>query len=85
MNVSILKYISEIKYVNIFIFRPLSQSQDFIPNLELNLVDSFNSTPFLTTAIDDFNAKSNKRSGGDRSTSKEKKLNFALLSLNSNN
>ena len=48
----------------IHIYRTPSQSQDefhdFLTNLEMNLDDSFNSNPFLTTVIGDFNAKSNK-------------------------
>ena len=48
----------------IHLYRTPSQSQDefhdFLINLEMNLDDLFNSNPFLTTAIGDFNAKSNK-------------------------
>ena len=42
----------------------------------MNLDDSFNSNPFLTTVIGDFNAKSNKWSEGDRSTIEESKIDF---------
>ena len=48
----------------IHLCRTPSQSQDefhdFLTNLEMNLDDSFNSNPILTTVIGDFNAKSNK-------------------------
>ena len=47
----------------IHLYRTPSQSQDefhdFLTILEMNLDGSFNSTPFLTTIIGDFNAKSN--------------------------
>ena len=60
-NALILKYLSETKTVNIHLYRTPSQSQDefhdFLTNLEMNLDDSFNSNPFLTTAIGDFNDK----------------------------
>ena len=42
----------------------------------MNLNDSFNSNPFLTTVIGDFNAKSNKWSEGDRSTIEGSKIDF---------
>ena len=42
----------------------------------MNLDDSFNSNPFLTTVISDFNAKSNKWSEGDISTIEESKIDF---------
>ena len=42
----------------------------------MNLDDSFNSNPFLTTVIGDFNAKSNKWSESDRSTIEESKIDF---------
>ena len=42
----------------------------------MNLDDYFNSNPFLTTVIGDFNAKSNKWSEGDRSTIEESKIDF---------
>ena len=64
----------------IYLHRTPSQSQDefhdFLTNLEMNLDDSFNSNPFLTTVIGDFNAKSNKWSEGDRSTIEESKIDF---------
>ena len=53
-------------------YRTPSQSQDqfhdFLTNFEINLHDSFSSSLFLTTAIGQFNPKSNKWSEGDRST-----------------
>ena len=62
----------------IHVYRTSSQSQDefhdFLTNLEMNLDDSFNSNPFLTTFIGDFNAKSNKWSEGDRSTIERSKI-----------
>ena len=42
----------------------------------MNLDDSFNSNPFLTTVIGDFSAKSNKWSEGDRSTIEGSKIDF---------
>ena len=64
----------------IHLYRIFSQSQDefheFLTNLEMNLDDSFNSNPFLTTVIGDINAKSNKWSEGDRSTIKGSKIHF---------
>ena len=64
----------------IHLYRTPSQSQDefhdFLTNLEMNLDDSFNSNPFLTTVIGDFNAKSNKWSEGDRSTIEGSKIDF---------
>ena len=64
----------------IHLYRTPSQSQDefhdFLKKLEMNLDDSFNSNPFLTTVIGDFNAKSNKWSEGDRSTIEESKIDF---------
>ena len=64
----------------IHLYRTPSQSQDefhdFLTNLEMNLDDSFNSNPFLTTVIGDFNAKSNKWSKGDRSTIEGRKIGF---------
>ena len=64
----------------IHLYRTPSQSQDefrvFLTNLEIDLDDSFNSNPFLTTAIGDFNAKSNKWSEGDRSTTEGSKIDF---------
>ena len=64
----------------IHLYRTPSQSQDefheFLANLEMNLDDSFNSNPFLTTVIGDFNAKSNKWSEGDRSTIEGSKIDF---------
>ena len=57
-----------------------SQSQDefsdFLTNFEMNLNNSFNSNPFLTTVIGDFNAKSNKWSECDRSTIEGRKIHF---------
>ena len=56
----------------IHLYRTPSQSQDefhdFLTNLEMNLDDSFNSNPFLTTVIGDFNAKSKNWSEADIST-----------------
>ena len=64
----------------IHLYRTLSQSQDefhdFLTNLERNLDDSFNSNPFRTTVIDDFNAKSSKWSEGDRSNIEGSKIDF---------
>ena len=64
----------------IHLYRTTSQSQDefhdFLTNLEMNLDDSFNSHPFLTTVIGGFNAKSNKRSEGDKSTIEGSKIDF---------
>ena len=64
----------------IHLYRTPSQSpnefHDFLINLEMNLGDSFNSNPFLTTVIGDFNAKSNKWSEGDRSTIEGSKIDF---------
>ena len=64
----------------IHLYRTPSQSQDefhdFLTNLEMNLDDSFNSNPFLTTVISDFNAKSNNWSEGDRSTTEGSKIDF---------
>ena len=64
----------------IHLYRTSSQSEDefhdFLTNLEMNLDDSFNSNPFLTTVIGDFNAKSNKWSEGDRSTIKGSQIDF---------
>ena len=72
--------IGNIKCWFIHLYRTPSQSQDefhdFLTNLEMNLDDSFNSNPFLTTVIGDFNAKSNKWSEGDRSTIEESKIDF---------
>ena len=42
----------------------------------MNLDDSFNSNPFLTTVIGDFNAKSKNWSEGDRSTIEGSKTEF---------
>ena len=42
----------------------------------MNLDDSFNSNLFLTTAVNDFNAKSNKWSENDRSTIEGSKIDF---------
>ena len=42
----------------------------------MNLDDSFNRIPFLTTVIGDFNTKSNKWSMGDRSTIEGSKIGF---------
>ena len=42
----------------------------------MNLDDSFNSSPFLTTVISEFNAKSNTWSEGDRSTIEGSKIDF---------
>ena len=39
---------------------------DFLKSLVINLDYSFESNPFLATAIGDFNAKSNKWSENDR-------------------
>ena len=71
----------------IHLYRTPSESQDefhdFLTNLEMNLDDSFNSNPFLTTVVGDFNAKSKI---GQRVTDqplKGVKLNFLLLSLDS--
>ena len=44
----------------------------------MNLDDSFNSNPFLTTVIGNFNAKSNKWSEGDRATIKGSKTDFLI-------
>ena len=64
----------------IHLYRSSSQPQDefhdFLTNFEMNLDDYFNSNPFLTTVIGDFNAKSNKWSEGDRSTIEESKIDF---------
>ena len=64
----------------IHLYRTPSQSQDefhdFLRNLEMNLDDSFNSNPFLTTVIGDFNAKSKNWSEGDRSTIEGSKIEF---------
>ena len=75
----------------IHLYRTPGQSQhefhDFLTNLEMNLDDSFNSNPFLTTAIGDFNAKSNNWLEDDRSTIEGSKMGvkliFLLLSLDS--
>ena len=62
----------------IHLYRTPIQSQDefhdFLTNLEMNLDDSLNSNPFLTTA--DFTAKSNKWPEGDRSTIEGSKFGF---------
>ena len=42
----------------------------------MNLDGSFLTNPFLTIVIRDFNAKSNKRSQGDRSTIEGDKIDF---------
>ena len=47
---------------------------DFLTNLEMNLGDSVNSNPFLTTVIGDFSDKSEKWLEGDRSTIKGNKI-----------
>ena len=64
----------------IHLYRTPSQSQDkfydFLTKVDMNLDDFFNSNLFLTTVIGDFNAKSNKRSEGDRSTIKGSKIDF---------
>ena len=63
----------------IHLYRTPSQSQDeleFLTNLEMNLDDSFNSNPFLTFVIGDFNAKSKNWSEGDRSTIEGSKIEF---------
>ena len=64
----------------IHLYRTPNQSQDefhdFLTNLEMNLGGSFNSNPFLTTAIGDFNAKSKNWSEGDRSTIEGSKIEF---------
>ena len=64
----------------IHLCRTPSQSQDefhdFLTCFEMNLDDSLNSNPFLTTSIGDFNVKSNKWSDGDRSTIEESKIDF---------
>ena len=64
----------------IHLYRAPSQFQDefhdFLRNLEMNLDDSFNSNPFLTIAIGDFNAKSKNWSEGDRSTIEGSKIEF---------
>ena len=64
----------------IHLYRTPSQSQDefhdFLRNLGMNLDDSFNSNPFLTTVIGDFNAKSKNWSEGDRSTIEGSKIEF---------
>ena len=69
----------------IHLHRTPSQSQDechdFLTNLEMNLDDSFNSNPFLTTAIGGFNAKSNKWSEGDRPTIEGSKIFIFILLL----
>ena len=62
----------------IYLYRTPSQSQnefhDFLTNLEMNLDDSFNNNPFLTSVIGNFNA--NKWSEGDRLTIKGNKIDF---------
>ena len=64
----------------IHLYRTPSQSQDefqdFLTNLEMNRDDSFNSNPFLTTLIGDFNVKSKNWSEGDRSTIKGSNIEF---------
>ena len=69
----------------IHLYRTPSQSQDefhdFLRNLEMNLDDSFNSNPFLTTVIGDFNAKSKNWSEGDRSIIEGSKIEFLSASL----
>ena len=47
---------------------------DFMTNLEMNLGDSVNSNPFLTTVIGDFSDKSEKWLEGDRSTIEGNKI-----------
>ena len=42
----------------------------------MNLGDSYNITPFLSTAVGDFNTKSNNWSEGDRSTIEGSKIDF---------
>ena len=71
----------------IHLYRTPSQYQDgfhdFLTNLEMSLDDSFNSNPFLTTAIGDFNVN---QKIGQRVTDqpmKGVKLNFLILSLDS--
>ena len=54
----------------------LRMISDFLTNFEISLDDSFNSNPFPTTVIGDFNAKSNKWSEGDRSTIEGSKIDF---------
>ena len=56
--------------------QPQDEFHDFLTNLEINLEDSFNSNPFLTTVIGDFHAKSKNWSEGDRSTIKGSKIEF---------
>ena len=64
----------------IHLYRTPSWSQDefhdFLTNLEMNLDSSFNTNNFLVTFICDFNARSNKRSEGDRSTIEGSKIDF---------
>ena len=66
----------------IHFYRTPSQSQDefhdFLTNLEVNLDDSFNSNPFLITAIGDFNAKSKNWPEGDRSAIEGSKIEFLI-------
>ena len=76
-----MQYLSETKKCRfIHLYRTLSQSQnefhDFLTNLEMNLDHSFNSNPFLTIAIVDFNAKTNKWSESDRSNIEGSKIDF---------
>ena len=62
-----------------------SQSQDefhgFLTNLEMNLDDSFNSSPFLTTVIGEFKLNPTNGQGVTDQPSKGVKLIFLPLSL----
>ena len=68
------------KHRFIHLYRTAGQSHDefhdFLTNLEMNLDGSFLTNPYLTIVIRDFNAKSNKRSQGDRSTIEGDKIDF---------
>ena len=57
-------------------YQSQDQFHDFLANLEINLDDSLNSNPFVTTAIGDFNGKTCKWSEGDRSTIEGSKIDF---------
>ena len=71
----------------IHLYRTPSQSQDefhdFLTKLEMNLEDSFNSNPFLTTVIGDFNAKQKIGQRVTDQPSKGVKLIILLLGLDS--
>ena len=65
----------------IHLYRTPSQTQDgfhdFFTKLEINLDDSFNRNPFLTTVTGDFNVKSNKLLEGE-STIKGSEIAFLI-------